>query len=121
MRILLSSALATAMTWTGLVAGTPSVFQGSSARHHLRAPERHAAGQSTPTCDRACLNGLLDGYVDALVARDPSRLPPAGARTFTENGQRLDLGDGLWHTVTGKGRYALRLADPDRGQAVLMG
>ena len=42
-------------------------------------------------------------------------------RTFTENGQRLELGDGLWHTVTGKGRYGLHLADADRGQAVLMG
>jgi len=50
-----------------------------------------------------------------LVARDPSRLP-GSVRTFTENGQRLELGDGLWHTVTGKGRYALHLADTDRGQ-----
>ena len=79
-----------------------------------------AAAQSGARCDRACLEGLLDRYVDALVARDPSSLPVAGTLTFTENGQRLELGDGLWHTVTGKGSYALPIADVEGGQAVLM-
>jgi hypothetical protein len=72
-------------------------------------------------CDRACLESMLDRYVDALVSRDPSKLPAAPSLVFTENGQRLELGDGLWHTVTGRGGYALRLADAERGQAVLMG
>ena len=40
---------------------------------------------------------------------------------FTENGQRLTLDDGLWHAATGEGAYALKLADVERGQAVLMG
>ena len=79
------------------------------------------AAQSPARCDRACLEGLLDRYVDALVARDPSRLPAAGTVTFTENGQRLELGDGLWHTVSGKGGYALPITDVEAGQAVLMG
>ena len=61
-----------------------------------------AAAQSPARCDRACLEGLLDRYVDALVARDPSRLPAADTVRFTENGQRLELGDGLWRTVTGR-------------------
>jgi hypothetical protein len=64
---------------------------------------------------------MLDRYVDALVARDPSKLAVDRSMVFTENGQRLELGDGLWHTVTGRGAYALRLADVERGQAVLMG
>ena len=72
-------------------------------------------------CDRACLTSLLDRYVDALVAREPSRLPLASTVKFTENGQRLDLGDGLWHTVTGKGGYRLEMTDVEAGQAVLMG
>ncbi len=78
--------------------------------------------QPAAACDRACLEATLDGYVDALVARAPARLPLAAPGvTFTENGQRLELGDGLWHTVTGRGRYALKLADVEAGQAVLMG
>jgi len=80
-----------------------------------------AATQSPARCDRACLEGLLDRDVDALVARDPSRLPAAGTVTFTENGQRLELGDGLWYTVTGKGGYVLPITDGEGAQAVFMG
>ncbi|HZM92404.1 MAG TPA: hypothetical protein VFB92_03250 [Vicinamibacterales bacterium] len=80
-----------------------------------------AAAQGRVSCDRTCLTELLDRYLDALVARDPSRLPLARTVKFTENGQRLDLGDGLWHTVTGKGSYRLDMADVEAGQAVLMG
>lgn len=72
-------------------------------------------------CDRSCLEGLLDAYVDAVVAHEPARLPLSLTVKFTENGQRLPLGQGLWHTATGKGGYALKLADVERGQAVLMG
>lgn len=78
-----------------------------------------ASGQ--PSCDRACLDRALNGYLDALVAREPARLRLAPSATFTENGQRLALGDGLWRTVTGRGRYALTMADVEAGQAVLMG
>jgi hypothetical protein len=80
-----------------------------------------AAAQSRASCDRTCLTGLLDRYVDALVARAPSRLPLTATVKFTENGQRLELGDGLWRTVTGKGGYRLDMVDVDAGQAVLMG
>src|SRR5688572_308004 len=80
-----------------------------------------AAAQPAGVCDRACLEGMLDAYVEALVAHDAARLPVDKGIRFTENGQRLELGDGLWRTVTGKGRYALRIADVERGQAVLMG
>jgi len=80
-----------------------------------------AAAQGQASCDRTCLTGFLDRYIEALIAREPSRLPVAAAVKFTENGQRLALGDGLWHTVTGKGGYRLDMADVDAGQAVLMG
>jgi hypothetical protein len=86
-----------------------------------------AALQATPPsalaqpCDRACLEGLLDAYVEAVAANDAARLPLASDVKFTENGQRLRLDDGLWHTATGTGGYALKLTDVERGQAVLMG
>jgi hypothetical protein len=79
-----------------------------------------AAAQSSG-CDRACLESLLDDYVDAVVAHDAKRLPLVADAKFTENGQRLTLDDGLWHTATGRGGYALKLADVERGQAALMG
>ena len=87
----------------------------------LLAAPWNLGAQTSARCDRECLSGLVDRYLDALVAHDPSRLPVAPAVRFTENGQRLELGDGLWHTVTGKGPYRLDIADVDAGQAVLMG
>jgi len=77
--------------------------------------------QGRLACDRMCLTRLLDRYIEALVAHEPSRLPLATTVKFTENGQRLDLGDGLWHTVTGTGSYRLEMADVEAGQGVLMG
>jgi hypothetical protein len=77
--------------------------------------------QGAERCDRSCLEGFLDTYVDAVIAHDAARLPGTADLKFTENGQRLELGDGLWNTATGKGGYALKLADVEHGQAVLMG
>jgi len=57
------------------------------------------------SCDRACLSGLITEYVDALVARDHSRLPLAGKVKVTEDSRAIQLGEGLWKTVTGKGAF----------------
>lgn len=47
------------------------------------------------------LSGLLDEYYAALAAGDPGRLPLAADVTFTENGQRVAIGTGLWATASG--------------------
>jgi hypothetical protein len=70
-----------------------------------------AAGHSASSiaaenCDRACLTGLLDTYVTALLAKDPSRLPLAAPEVkVTEDSKAIKLGEGLWKTVTGKGEF----------------
>ena len=74
-----------------------------------------------PPCDRACLSGLLDSYLVALKAHDPSRLPLAPDARFTENGVPLALGDGAWRTVDEIGDYRLPFLDPEHGQAGLYG
>lgn len=56
-------------------------------------------------CDRACLADLLTRYIDALVARDPSRLPLADRVRFTEDSRDLALGEGLWKTVSAQGDF----------------
>ena len=66
-------------------------------------------------CDRACLYGYLDKYLAALLAKDPSRLPLAQSVRFSENSVEMHLGDGLWNTITGIGKYDLRLADTRTG------
>ena len=75
-----------------------------------------SAAQGQTACDRACLVGFIDQYLDALVAQDPKRLQVAPNVKFTENGQRLTLGDGFWNSVAGKGTYRLDVADPAAGQ-----
>ena len=72
------------------------------------------------TCDRACLEGHLDKYVDAMLTHDPSKLPLAKDVRFTENGQQLDLGEGLWASMAGKGVYKLVVADPEAGQVAAL-
>jgi hypothetical protein len=64
------------------------------------------AAAAAENCDRACLAGLVTQYVDALVARDPARLPLAAPEVkVTEQGQAVKLGEGLWKTATGKGTF----------------
>ena len=72
-------------------------------------------------CDRPCLQGHVDRYLDALVAHDPSRLAWALGARFTENGQALQPGDGLWGTASAPGHYRLYVADPEDGQVGFIG
>jgi hypothetical protein len=55
-----------------------------------------ARSSSSAPQDRAGLKQLLDDYLSALIARDPSSLPVARDLRFTENGGVLRLGEGLW-------------------------
>ena len=78
-----------------------------------------AAAQGGPACDRECLIGVAEQYLDALVAKDPKRVPLVSAAVkYTENGQRLTIGDGLWNSVSARGTYKLHVADPVAGQVV---
>ena len=86
----------------------------------LSAQGGRGAG-SGASCDRACLDGFINQYLDALVARNPFGLPLAAKVKFSENDQPLPLGDGLWNTVSGLGSYKLYAADPTRGQAGFLG
>ena len=63
------------------------------------------ASAAQPSCDRACLAGLITQYVDAVVAHDPSRLPLAPGAKITEDSKSAKLGEGLWQTSTGKGTF----------------
>ncbi|HVL90229.1 MAG TPA: hypothetical protein VM841_08355, partial [Actinomycetota bacterium] len=85
----------------------------------VHAVRTHAQGNTG--CDRACLEGFVDRYLDALVARDPARLPLAANVRFTENGVRLNVGDAQWKTVIGKGSYRLFVTDPEAGQVTFIG
>src|SRR5215468_6503889 len=80
-----------------------------------------AVRAQTGTCDRACLEGYVDKYLDALIAHDPKLLPLSRNVKFTENGVRLEVGDAEWKTVIGKGSYRLFVTDPEAGQVAFIG
>jgi len=48
------------------------------------------------------------------VAADSEMIP-------VENGQKIDLGDGLWNTMSGKGTYRLFVTDPQAGEVAFLG
>lgn len=71
--------------------------------------------------DRKALERAIDAYLEALVAGDPSRLPPlAPDVVFVENCQVLKLGEGTWGTITGRGTYSHYFADTEAGQAAII-
>jgi hypothetical protein len=76
------------------------------------------AGES---CDRACLIGVADQYMDAMTAQKPAGLPWAGAVRYSENSVPMAIGDGLWGAISGHSKTALKVADPKTGEVAWIG
>ncbi len=72
-------------------------------------------------CDRTCLEGFINQYLEAMVAHAPARLPVAPDVRFTENDIELKLGEGLWKTASGLGTYKLYFADLTAQQVAFYG
>jgi hypothetical protein len=79
------------------------------------------SSKPAPSCDRACLEGFVNQYLDALVSRNPYSLPLGPKVKFTENEQVIPLGEGIWATASGLGTYKLYVADPQAGQVGFLG
>jgi hypothetical protein len=80
-----------------------------------------AQAPSQASCDRACLRTLLDQYLGAVVAHDPSAAPLVVGFRQTENAINVRPGDGVWQSVTGLGEVQRRFLDPVSGQAAYYG
>jgi hypothetical protein len=85
------------------------------------SPEGSSGTGLAARCDRACLEGHVDAYLEALVANDPSRLRLARDVRYTENGVALEVGEATWRTADGIGTYRHVFADPDMGQVGFYG
>ena len=75
----------------------------------------------TVPCDRACLEGLVEQFLEAVIAHDPQRVPFGKDLKYTENGQKLDLGDGMWRTLTARGTFRMFVTDVEAGQVAYLG
>lgn len=77
---------------------------------------------AAPACDRACLEGYLDRYLEAMLANEVDSSLFAREVKFTENGIRLPLGgEGLWYGMTGIGGYKFYVPDVETQQIAFIG
>src|SRR5580693_2692053 len=107
---------------SALVAVCAIAIVAAAAFTGYLVPNAHASTGPIPlNCNRACLENVVDQYLAALVAHDPKRLPLSADVMYTENDQRIDVGDGFWNTVEGVGNYKHVFADPEFGQVAMMG
>src|SRR5262249_18450446 len=73
-------------------------------------------------CDRACLEGFVNKYLDAMQAHQVSDDLFAHNVIFTENGIRLPFGhEGLWYDMSGKGQYRFYVPDIETQQVASSG
>jgi len=73
-------------------------------------------------CDRTCLDGFVDRYLDAMQARAVTPELFTRETKFTENGIRLPLGnEGLWFRMSGKGTYKFYVPDVETQQVAFIG
>lgn len=92
---------------------TPMAAQGRRARVRPTA---------ATACDRACLTGIVDAYLDAMVAHDPTRAPFAPGVKYTENTGTLDIGEGLWVGASeAPATFRLYVPDPTARQVGFVG
>jgi hypothetical protein len=97
----------------------------------LSAPCEHAqSNEPAPTpapewspsiikpCDRTCLVGFMDGYMNALFAHDPKAVPPLAIDVrLTENTAPMNVGEGmLWRSHDEATSFKIYIADPISGQ-----
>ncbi|MFO7324203.1 MAG: hypothetical protein DIU62_000675 [Pseudomonadota bacterium] len=73
------------------------------------------------SCDRQCLGRMLDSYLEAVVANDPSRAPLVIGFRQTENAVNTVPGKGVWQSVTALGNLQRRYFDPVTSQAGYFG
>jgi hypothetical protein len=72
-------------------------------------------------CNRECLVGFMDGYVNAIYQYDPKAMPPLSIDyRMTENTGHMDVGEGvLWRSKVEPTSFKIYVADPVTGQVAL--
>lgn len=81
--------------------------------------------QNTPdpdaeTYEREYLEYMAERYLEALVSGNPARASFSDSAVFSENNQRLPLGEASWKTIDRLGRYRHYYADPETGRVGLV-
>ncbi len=78
----------------------------------------------TSKCDRTCLEGFVNRYLDAMVAHDPGKAPFSKTARYTENADEIPLSGiskGLWTTAMALTDYKFYISDTEAGQVAFVG
>jgi hypothetical protein len=97
-----------------------AVPRARAANASRKAPMATAAVAShadaaTASCDRACLDDIMGKYLTAMAAHDPSKAPLSPNVEYAQDNVRLKIGQALWATISGLGRYRHDFDDPGEG------
>jgi len=88
----------------------------------LAAVPAMAQNAPKPACDRACLEGFVERYLDAMRDQKVSDDLFARSVKFTENGIQMPLGkEGLWFNMNGEGSYKFYVPDTETQQVAFLG
>jgi len=84
----------------------------------VRAGEPEWNAAAIKECDRACLVGIMDGFMNAIFKHDPKLVPPLALDVrMTENTGQMDVGEGvLWRSKVEPTSFKIYVADPVEGQ-----
>ena len=98
-----------------LLAGSLTM-RASAQQYH--GPEPEWGPSIVKPCDRACLVGIMDGYMNAIFKHDPNAVPPLALDVrMTENTAQMDIGEGmLWRSKVEPTSFKIYIADPVAGQ-----
>jgi len=104
-----------------LAMGAGVLLCGVAIKTIAAEPEWNAAANKE--CDRACLVGFLDGYMNAIFKHDPKAVPPLSIDVrMTENTGVMDVGEGvLWRSKVEPTTFKIVIADPVEGQVAFQG
>jgi hypothetical protein len=82
-------------------------------------PEWNAA--SVKECNRACLVGIMDRYMNAIFKHNPKAVPTLAKDVrMTESTARVDVGEGvLWRLRVEPTAFKIYVADPVFGQVAI--
>ncbi len=93
---------------------SPGNAAGDEGKSSVIAQPPVAPAGSSP-CDRFCLYGFADQLFAALAMHNPYGVAMAPGIKYTENGQLVKPGEGMWKTFARRGTYRVYLADPASG------
>jgi hypothetical protein len=107
------------MKTTLLTLGAGVLF--SVAALQLTATEPEWGPSRVKDCNRECLVGIMDGYMNAIYKHDPKAVPPLSIDVrMTENTGHMDVGEGvLWRSKVEQTSFKIYVADPVTGQVAL--